>query len=361
MSATLDTAAGAERGWAQFLAALSLRRVLVTIALALLAATLLSPVFVTPYPVLIGRLLVIGLLLLLVFTAAGAWAPAAAPRWLMQVLAVALAAPLATYLVYLPSVQGEVFEVLRNEDRLSGFLLITGTVLVVAPLLGLGALYRERDAQARNQALTFALERSQLERQALDARLRLLHAQIEPHFLFNTLANIQALVESGSPQASDVLKSLIAYLRAAMPRLGDENATLGHEIALVRAYLELMLMRMPDRLAFEIDVPAELGGERFPAMALLTLVENAIRHGIDPAEQGGRITVNVRREGEGSLAASVADSGVGLRTSGASGTGLANLRERLAMFYGPGARLELAENPPRGVIATLRWPAGGGR
>lgn len=357
MSATLEPVVPRERGWARFVAALSLRRVVITIVLALLAATLLSPAFVTPYPVLIGRLLVIGLLLLLAFTAAGVWTLGSAPRWLMQVLAVAFAAPLATYLVYLPSVQGQVFDVLKHEDRLSGFLLITGTVLVVAPLLALGALYRERDAQARNQALSFALERSQLERQALDARVRLLHAQIEPHFLFNTLANIQALVESGSPQANAVLRSLIAYLRAAMPRLGDENATLGNEAALVRAYLELMLMRMPDRLAFEIDVPAELNGERFPAMALLTLVENAIRHGIDPAEQGGRIRVQARRDADGALVASVADSGAGLHASGSPGTGLVNLRERLAMFFGEGARLELSENAPRGVVATLHCPA----
>ena len=92
-------------------------------------------------------------------------------------------------------------------------------MLVIAPLLALGALYRERDAQARAAQLGFALERSTLEKEALDARLKLLQAQIEPHFLFNTLANVQALVESGSPQAAPVLKSLIAYLRAAMPRL----------------------------------------------------------------------------------------------------------------------------------------------
>lgn len=359
MPLTVDPAATRERHWARFVAALSLRRVLITVALAWLVATLLNPAFVTPYPVLIGRLLVIGLLLLLAFTAAGVWTPNAVPRWLTQVLVVALAAPLATYLVYLPSVQGELFEVLRHEDRVSGFMLITGTALVIAPLLALGALYRERDAQARAQALAFELERSQLERQALDARLRLLHAQIEPHFLFNTLANVQALVESGSPQASAVLKSLIAYLRASMPRLDDENATLGQEVARVRAYLDLMLMRMPDRLAFEIDVPEALNDSRFPAMALLTLVENAIRHGIDPAEQGGRIELRARRDDDGALVASVADSGAGLGPGGAPGTGLANLRERLAMFYGSRARLELAQNTPRGVVVTLYCPARG--
>lgn len=356
MPATLEPAAPAERALDRFVAALSLRRVLTAIVLAVVAASLLNPLFITPYPVLLGRMLVIALLLLLVFTAAGSVSVGQLPRWLVQVIAVVLAAPVATYVVYLPAVQGQVFEVLRHEGRLAGFIWITGTVLVIAPLLALGALYRERDAQARNQALTFALERSQLERQALDARLRLLHAQIEPHFLFNTLANIQTLVESGSPQAPLVLKSLIAYLRAAMPRLGDEDATLGNEVALVRAYLELMLMRMPDRLAFEIDVPPELSGRRFPAMTLLTLVENAIRHGVDPAEQGGRIVVRARGEADGALTLSVADTGVGLRETSAPGTGLANLRERLAMFFGAGARLEMAENEPRGVIVTLRCP-----
>jgi Histidine kinase len=336
----------------RFIASLSLSRVLVAIGLAVLAATLLSPAFVTPYPVLLGRMLVIALLLLLVFSAAGIWPVPWAPRWLAQVIAVVLAAPLATYLVYLPSVQGQVFEVFKHEGRMSGFVLITATVLVVAPLLALGALYRERDAQARNQALTFELERSQLERQALDARLRLLHAQIEPHFLFNTLANVQTLVEGGSPRAGPVLKSLIAYLRAAMPRLDDRHATLGDEVTLVRAYLELMLMRMPDRLAFTIDVPAE----RFPPMALITLVENAIRHGIDPSEQGGSITLQGWRDADGRLGLKVADTGVGLRDSAAPGTGLANLRERLAMFFGAGARLELAENPPHGVVVTLSCP-----
>src|SRR6185369_16293788 len=193
----------------------------------------------------------------------------------------------------------------------------------------LGSAVRERDAQARNQSLQFALERSTLERQALDARLRLLHAQIEPHFLFNTLANVQELVESGSPQAALVLKSLIAYLRAAMPQLNDDAATLGNEAGLVRAYLELMLMRMPDRLRFEVNIPDELKGMRFPSMALLTLVENAVRHGIDPSEQGGTIEVGARRERSGDIVIWVADSGAGMSEKAAAGTGLTNLRERL--------------------------------
>ena len=142
-----------------------------------------------------------------------------------------------------------------------------------------------------------------------------------------------------------------------MPRLDDQNASLGHEVSLVRAYLELMLMRMPDRLAFTIDVPAGLQAGRFPPMALITLVENAVRHGIDPSEQGGRIEVQASGDADGTLRLVVADTGVGLRDSAAPGTGLANLRERLAMFFGAGARLDMAENVPHGVVVTLVCPA----
>jgi signal transduction histidine kinase len=331
---------------------ITVRSVLLALALAAVCAIVLNPMFVSPFSVVLGRLLVISMILLLAFKSAAVWQPPGVPRWLAQVLAVVLAAPLATFIVYLPSVGGNAGEMMRSEGRVMGFVLITATVLLVAPALALGALYRERDAQARNDRLRFELDRSTFEKQALDAQLRLLHAQIEPHFLFNTLANVQALVESGSAQAAPVLKSLIAYLRAAMPQLGGDHATLGTEVRLVRAYLELMHMRMPDRLQFRVDVAPELFAERFPSMALLTLVENAIQHGIDPSEQGGRVEVHARRDGTW-LRLSVSDSGVGMSETAVPGTGLANLRTRLAAFYGEGASLDLAESPPHGVRAEL--------
>jgi signal transduction histidine kinase len=338
---------------ASLLAELTLRRVAIALALALLVASALNPIFVTPFVVLLGRTMVIAMVLLLVFIASSRWRRSWAPKWLVQVLAVALTVPIVTFLVYLPSVGGDVFAVLRHEGRFSGFLLIALCSLFLGPLMALGAAYRERDAQAHSQSLQFALERSTLERQALDAQLRLLHAQIEPHFLFNTLANVQELVESGSPQAALVLKSLIAYLRGAMPRLHDEGATLGDEAGLVRAYLELMLMRMPDRLRFDVTIPDELKGLRFPPMALLTLVENAVRHGVDPSEQGGSIEVGARRERTGDIVIWVADSGVGMSEKAASGTGLNNLRARLKGFFGALARLELLEHTPHGVRAEI--------
>jgi len=344
-------------GWRRFTAAITPTRALIACLLALGATTLLNPIFIIAFEELFGRLLVIAAILLVTFAAATAWPVPGLPRWLTPLAAVALAAPLATLAVYAVTMGGDFGMLLNSERHLNGVVAITFTVLAVAPAVTLVILYRERDAQAKREALEFALQKETLERQALDAQLALLHAQIEPHFLFNTLANVQELVESGSPRAAPVLQSLIAYLRAAMPTLDREAVTLGDEVALVRAYLELMQMRMPDRLQVAIDVPAALAGLPFPPMALLTLVENAVRHGIDPSEEGGRIEVYARRgDVPGTVVAGVADTGVGFGDAVASGTGLANLRARLAARHGAAARLDLAENEPHGVRAQIVLP-----
>ena len=344
------------QAWKGFFATLTPLPLSLAIGLAAVAALLLSPIFIPPFPVLLGRTLFVGLLGLLSFAAAGQWPrrlPRWLARWLLQVVVVALTGPLATLLVYLVSVGGDISSLVQSEPRILGFIWIAGSGLLIGPLLAMGALYRQRDADARSQALSFELERSELERQALDARLRLLQAQVEPHFLFNTLANVRALVETGSPQAAPVLQSLIAYLRDAMPRLANEAARLGDELALVRAYLDLMHLRMPDRMSYAIDIPASLLDLRFPPMALLTLVENAVRHGIDPSEEGGRIELGGEQLDGGAVRLWVSDSGVGLTQPGGNGTGLRNLRERLRVFYGPSARLDLAENAPSGLRAEI--------
>ncbi len=213
---------------------------------------------------------------------------------MLQVLGVAIAAPLVVLAIYLASTGADQPPFYLDKERMDGFSALAGTALLFAPWIAMSALMRQRDETVRSQAVVFERERSAMERQALDARLRLLQAQVEPHFLFNTLANVRELVESGSPQASAVLGSLIAYLRAAVPRLQEPATTLGQELELVRAYLELMHMRMPDRLQFEIHADEETLAIRCPPMTLLTLVENSVRHGIDPSEEGGRIEVRVR-------------------------------------------------------------------
>jgi LytS/YehU family sensor histidine kinase len=255
-------------------------------------------------------------------------------------------------MVYLVSVGGRVSEFVGSEPRMLGFIVLSASSLVLGWLITLAAQLREREARARALALELELQRSQAEKQAIDARLALLQGQIEPHFLFNTLANVQALVETGSPRAAEVLKSLIAYLRAAMPRLHDEQPTLGNELALIRAYLELMRMRLPDRLSHKLRVDPALHGMPLPAMALLTLVENAVRHGIDPAEEGGAIEVGAERSG-GVTRLWVADSGAGMADLAQPGTGLNNLRARLAGFYGGTAELVLSEVQPHGLRAEI--------
>jgi LytS/YehU family sensor histidine kinase len=242
-------------------------------------------------------------------------------------------------------------------DRMIGFSGLSFLGVLFAPWVALIALVRQKDVLVREQTLQLQLQRSELERQSAESRLRLLQAQVEPHFLFNTLANVRELVQEGSPQASAVLDSLIAYLRAAVPRLHDPATTLGQELELVRAYLEVMQMRMPDRLEFELHADEAARALRCPPLTLLTLVENAVRHGIDPSEDGGRIDVRARVEG-GRCRASVCDTGVGTRTGRPGlGTGLATLRERLQLVFGSDAQLSIAPLLPRGTCAEVEFPA----
>jgi LytS/YehU family sensor histidine kinase len=237
------------------------------------------------------------------------------------------------------------------------WMLVGSAALLVAPWTAVATVVRQKEAFARNQKLMFALERSELERQALDARLHLLQAQVAPHFLFNTLANVQALVDASSPHASAVLRSLTAYLRAAVPLLHEPAATIERELQLVRPYLELMQMRMPDRLQYAMNVDPAVLQVRCPSTTLLTLVENAVRHGIDPSEEGGRIDIDVARIGERCVVR-VTDTGVGLHQSANGlGTGLTALRERLRLIFGDAAHLRLTANGPRGVAVEIDMPA----
>jgi signal transduction histidine kinase len=308
----------------------------------------------------VERVLALGFTAMLVFSLFEQWPrrlPRWLPRWMIQVIAVAISMPIATFIIYMLSTKPGAPPFWEVELRMQGFALLTALGVFLSPWIALGALVRQKEALAREQALALDLARSEADRLALDARLNLLQAQVAPHFLFNTLANVQALVEAGSPKAPDVLKSLVAYLRAAVPRLNEPVTTLGQEIDLVRAYLDLMRMRMPDRLSFELNLSDAVRSLRCPPMTLLTLVENAVRHGIDPAEEGGSIVVDARVT-EGRCWIRVADSGAGLQASDRGlGTGLAALRERLALVFGDAASLRIRAREPRGVVAELEFPA----
>jgi Histidine kinase len=335
------------------------RRVRFTLIVSTLFGLMLSAGSITPTPIVVGRAWIVGLSVMLVFGLLEQWPrrlPKWLARWVLQLIGIVVVVPFAALLAYLVTTGGNP-QFHENEKRAIGYAQLTGVGLFFAPWIALGAMVRQRDAFVRDQALAFELERSEFERKALDARLRLLQAQVEPHFLFNTLANVQALVDAGSPQASSVLESLIAYLRAAVPRLQDPATTLGQELHLVRAYLDVMQMRMPDRLQFALRVDEAATALRCPPMTLLTLVENAVRHGIDPSEEGGRIDIDVRLQ-NGRCLVRVTDTGVGLQTIGNGlGTGLSTLRERLQLAFSGDAHLSLTELEPHGVRAELDFPA----
>lgn len=335
------------------------RHLAAAVLVGLLAAVALIPMTHNPFIELVGETLFVSVMLLLAFTLAGASRQRRVPRWVLQVAAMLAAALLSPLLVQLLTFGGSFSAFVGSRAHVRGYVLVSIVAMILGALFGIGALYRERIAQAHSQALQFALERETLQRQAADARLHLMTAQIQPHFLLNTLANVQELVESGSPLAAPVFRSLIDYLRAAVPHLQQGDATLGDELRLVRAYLDLMHMRMPDRLGWNTDVEPALLELRFPPMALLTLVENAIRHGVDPSETGGRVEVGARRIDPKTIQVWVADTGVGMSEQAGEGTGLANLNARLKAFFGDSTRVDLSEQSTGGLRAemNLRVPA----
>jgi hypothetical protein len=216
--------------------------------------------------------------------------------------------------------------------------------------------FHRRGVVALEEALAFRTARAALEAEMVKARLQALHAQIEPHFLFNTLANVRRLYEIDASAGAAMLASLIRYVGIALPSLRRERTPLGEEAELIRAYLDLYRVRMGPRLAYEIAFPPELLSAEVPSMMLLTLVENAIKHGLAPLPEGGAVRISARSEGA-TLEVRVADSGRGLSAGAGHGTGLSNIRARLAGLYGDAAGLSLGLNRPRGVVATLSLPA----
>jgi sensor histidine kinase YesM len=209
-----------------------------------------------------------------------------------------------------------------------------------------------RDADARSALDRERIHMLELDRGLAEARLKVTQAQIEPHFLFNTLANIRRLFEVEPASGRAMLQHFEAMLASTLPTMRDARSTLAQEIAYARAYLSVQQIRMGDRLRFGFDVPDELLGRDFPPMMLLTLVENAIKHGIGPLPQGGTIRVEAARERD-VLRVRVIDSGRGLSPSSGSGVGLANIEARLRADPTGRGRLVLEQNAVGGVSATI--------
>ena len=194
------------------------------------------------------------------------------------------------------------------------------------------------------------------EKELTVAKLSLLHAQVEPHFLYNTLASAQLLTRSDPARADEMLGNLIEYLRHSLPRTENAMSSIGVELERAKAYLDILKIRMGSRLNLQIEVPQYLKQVELPPMMLQTLVENAIKHGLEPKSGGGTIWI-LARAGEGTVAITVADDGQGFSDhGGGTGIGLRNVRERLRLTYGDAALFSIVSNFPGGVAATITVP-----
>ncbi len=245
--------------------------------------------------------------------------------------------------------------------RLGDFLLNLALLWILSSAV-IKITYKGRIlAEARADQATETAEAESLKRQVIEARLAAMQAQVEPHFLFNTLASIDHLIETDPPRASQMQKNLIALLRASMPTMREANAggvrDLGRELAVIKPYLEILKVRMEERLLTEIDVPHGLLSAEFPPMMIQSLVENAIKHGLEPKPEGGSLKVKAEIL-HGKLAITVADTGLGFGRAATAGTGvgLANIRERLMLLYGNKASVTVTENQPSGTVVTISVP-----
>jgi signal transduction histidine kinase len=249
----------------------------------------------------------------------------------------------------------------RMRDRKFGDFLTDLAWLVIFASAILKIVYqRTIQAEVKAAVATETADSEQLKRQVVEARMAAMQAQVEPHFLFNTLASIDHLIETDPRRASTMQKNLIALLRASMPSMRESNPALhnlGREMAVIRPYLEILKVRMEDRLQTSIMVPEGLLSAEFPPMMIQSLVENAIKHGLEPKAEGGTLTVSAEIV-HGRLAVTVADTGLGFGRADTAGTGigLTNIRERLKLLYGDKASMVVADNLPSGTIVTLTVP-----
>lgn len=270
---------------------------------------------------------------------------------LKLVLAVCLGAVLGTLLIIVVKQYG-MEEVLTHPFR---FFYTAVSGLFLGLFVSLFFYNQWREAMSKAALHKAEAEQLLLKQQAAEAQLKLMQAQVEPHFLFNTLSGVQFLIESNPPAASRMLNHLIQYLRAAIPQLRQASTTLGQEIKLAQAYLSILQMRMGRRLSFDIERPAELDPHPFPPMMLLSLVENAVKHGIEPKAEGGHILIRAAVVRD-KLVVVVRDTGRGLPEQTTDGVGLSNIRDRLLALYGDAARIDLEQAAPQGVEARISLP-----
>ena len=250
-------------------------------------------------------------------------------------------------------------KVTRYHNQASTWFKSFISLLLLALFATKALMGGKKRAEAETQHANAAAERESMQRQLSEARMQMMQAQVEPHFLFNTLASVEYLIETNPPRASAMQRSLIQYLRAVLPQMRDNAVVtnLGREADMVKAYLNLLKMRMEERLTVDMQIPDELRSAAFPPMMLQSMVENAIKHGLECKPEGGTLKVVAEVAGN-KLRVIVADNGAGfgVHPSDGTGLGLPTIRERLKLLHGDQAKLTITANSPSGVIATIEVP-----
>jgi sensor histidine kinase YesM len=229
---------------------------------------------------------------------------------------------------------------------------------IISMIIGVVYFWRERSLLAEMRLARESEHLATVEREAMLANLRALQAQIEPHFLFNTLANVVGLIHPSPDTAKHMLEQFIAYLRASLTSSREQNTTLQQEFELMKHFLAILQIRMGERLSWQVDLPAEIASTPLPSMLLQPLVENAIKHGLEPKVEGGSVLLQARREAD-ALRISVIDTGLGFTGATSSGIGLKNVRERLDKLYDGKAKLSIEENSPSGTRVIITLPTAG--
>jgi len=226
---------------------------------------------------------------------------------------------------------------------------------LISTIIGVIFFARERQATAEARLAGERARAERIEREAALANLRALQGQIEPHFLFNTLANVASLVDADPAKAKRMLESFNRFLRSSLAATRTASTTLAAEAQLIAAYLEVLQVRMGARLRYRVDLPRELEDCALPPMLLQPIVENAIEHGLEPKVEGGEVAVTAARRGD-TVVVMVTDTGVGFAPTTRGGLGLANVRDRLRLLYGDRGGLAIAENPGGGTAVTVTLP-----
>lgn len=326
--------------------------------LAVLAAWVVPDIaFFEAWPALNVLFFLIGLAIVPVFSPHASLA--------RKLLHIAVSAPIAA--VFIAILIGATLDRYYGNDLRQTFYLRFQATLVAG--LSAGLLYaaiaaaivylRAQRVAITNKRLSVEISESDVQRQLTETRLRLLQAQIEPHFLFNTLASAQQLSQKGAPDAAKLIGHLVRFLRMSIPSMRENRGALKRELEQVAAYLSIMQTRMGDRLTFAVHADPDVENFALPPALVMTLVENAIKHGIEPAAAGARVDVRAVLAGD-SVVISVTDTGVGFTTTESSeiggGLGLSNIAQRLQAIYGVDAHVKLTQNTPNGCVAMLTIP-----